>query len=669
MGTAGAADAAGFDNPGAQPEPALKSVPKSAVDSAHESARESAHESARESAPRSASPPALPRAPCRPAARTLRCLLGHGLLACAAAVAVTPAAAAAAGPADERPAHGLIVRLKDAAPHGSAFARLHAGDGERLQQVLRASALPARDAQPAWRATGRDQQLLDFGRVLDGAEAAALAARLRARPEVDWVAPNVREKLLALPTDPLVGQQWWLRAHGGTDAHALADRLRGVPGFLTAWTSGLPGATGRASAVVAVLDTGITAHPDLAGRVLPGYDFVSEVAFSNDGDGRDADPADPGDWVSAADRSDPRYAGCDEQASSWHGTLIAGMLAAGTDNGTGVAAINHDGRVLPVRVAGKCGATVADIVDGMRWAAGLNVPGVPRNPNPARILNISFGGSTPCGREYQTAIDELRAIGVVVVAAAGNEHGAVARPANCNGVVGVTALNRDGFKTHYANFGAVLAASGIATVGGDDDRGGAWAALLADSGLVSVWNDGTQGPGQARYAALFGTSFATPVVAGTLGLMLSVNPALTAGQLVDGLRASARPHVVSPHIGACSNDNPGRCLCSTATCGAGILDAAQALQYASQPDSYVAPPRQAARLDSAELRNAAALGPDRPPNAPAPSPGSGGGGGGASGPGWLLALFGAVLALRRAGACPSATSAAADRARPQRHRG
>lgn len=562
------------------------------------------------------------------------------LALCTALAGSLPAAVAA-----DAPAHGLIVRLKDAAPPGAA-PRRHADDIDRLQQLLRARVLAARDEQPALRAVGRDQQLLDFGRVLGPAEAAALAARLRASPEVDWVAPNVRERLLAMPTDPLAGQQWWLRANGGTDANAIADRLRGAPGFLSAWTSGLPGATGGAGAVVAVLDTGITPHPDLAGRVLPGHDFVSELAFSNDGDGRDADPSDPGDWVSAGDRSDPRYANCDEQASSWHGTVIAGMLAAATNNGTGVAGINHDGRVLPVRVAGKCGATVADIIDGMRWAAGLTVAGVPRNANPARVLNISFGGNAPCGREYQTTIDELRAVGVVVVAAAGNEHGAVARPANCNGVVGVTALNRDGFKAHYANFGAALAASGIATVGGDDNRGGAWAPLLADSGLVSVWNDGTQGPGNAGYAALFGTSFAAPVAAGTLGLMLSVNPALTAAQLVAGLRASARPHVTSPHIGACSIDNPGRCLCTTATCGAGILDAAQALQYASQPDSYVAPPRQAAVLDNAELRSAAALGPDRPPNAPPPAQGSGGGGG-ATQPGWLLALLGAAAALRR----------------------
>ena len=127
-----------------------------------------------------------------------------------------------------------------------------------------------------------------------------------------------------------------------------------------------------------------------------------------------------------------------------------------------------------MRVAGKCGAEVLDIVDGMRWAAGLQVGGVPLNKNPARIINISFGGSAACGQAYQTVVDELQAMGVVVVAAAGNEWASrPSRPASCNGVVGVAGLNRDGFKTNYSNFGGQLAASGIAAVAGDDGDG-AW---------------------------------------------------------------------------------------------------------------------------------------------------------------------------------------------------
>ncbi len=566
-------------------------------------------------------------------------------------------------PAAAEPALGLIVRLKDAQPHTQAPAHTQtarrlaaaaestaqAAAAQQTRRVLREASLRD-DARP--RAVGRDLQWLDFGRELPADEAQALAKQLAAHPAVDWVEPNVREKRLSMPTDPLAGQQWWLRAAGGNNQSAH-DRQRGNPGFLSAWTSGLPGATGRPSAVVAVLDTGITPHPDLDGRLLPGYDFVSEVLFSGDGDGRDDDPSDPGDWVSADDRNDPRYAHCAEQPSSWHGTVIAGMLAAGTNNGIGVAAMSHDGRVLPVRVAGKCGATVVDIIDGMRWAAGLRVNGVPLNPHPARIVNVSFGGNDVCGNAYQSAADELRAAGVVIVAAAGNDHGHVARPANCRGVVGVMPLNRDGFKAHYANFGPALSDSGVATVGGDDSGGGAWGALLGDTGLVSVWNDGRQGPGQAGYAALYGSSFAAPVVSGTLALMLSVNPELSAAQLVDGLRRSARPHVTSPHIGVCSSSNPGRCLCTTSTCGAGIVDAAQALAYAANPQAYVAPARQAEVLDHADLQAAAALGPDRPPNAGGGGGGGGGGssggggGGGAASPLWWAALLLAALALRR----------------------
>jgi serine protease len=247
---------------------------------------------------------------------------------------------------------------------------------------------------------------------------------------------------------------------------------------------------------------------------------------------------------------------------------------------------------------------------------------------------------------YQAAIDELRALGVVVVAAAGNEHTAPTRPAKCPGVVGVVALNRDGFKSNYSNFGAALTASGIATVGGDD-ADGRWAAL-ADTGLVSIGNSGDTTPQRNDYYLYYGTSFSAPLAAGAVSLMLSVNPQLTHAQIVQGLRASARPHVGAnvPGVAACSESNPGRCLCGTTTCGAGILDAVQAALYAANPAGYVAPAWPAVVLDSAELRAAAALGPDRPSNTPPPSGGGGGGGGGTTSLGWLLALLVAALRLR-----------------------
>lgn len=496
------------------------------------------------------------------------------------------------------------------------------------------------------------------------AQQVTMAERQRAEPERK-PQPQPREQLMQFSADPLSGQQWWLAAAGGSNAQVLEARLRGVPGFVGAWrtvaataAAPSPASGGHAGPVVAVLDTGITPHPDLAGQVLPGYDFVSETLFANDGDGRDADASDPGDWVSAADRLDPRLAQCAEQRSSWHGTIIAGLIAAVPDNAQGVAGINGRARILPVRVAGKCGAAVADIVDGLRWAAGLPVAGVPINPYPARIVNISFGGATACSREYQAAIDELRTHHVVVVASAGNGSGAVARPANCQGVLGVAALNRDGFKAHYSNFGAALASFGVATVGGDDAPQGAWRPWLSDGGLVTVWNNGAQQPGAAEYARLSGTSFAAPLVAGTLSLMLSVNPALNAEQLLTGVRLTARTHVTSSLMPICSAANPGRCICNTQSCGAGILDAEQALRYAAYPRSYVAPVQQVAVLDTAELRQALSSGPDWQAPASTQALASGqdtqssasgapsGAGGGAMSWWWVLLLGTTTLLLR-----------------------
>ena len=575
-----------------------------------------------------------------------------------------------------RPAYGLIVKLKDAPTHERAQALAHenaqaapqqnaqafgaaravdgggGGNAARLSRVLGNAGFGPLHARPV----GRSAQRLDFGRVLSADDAARIAAQLRADPDVEWVVANEREQLLqstTRPDDAYWGSQWWLRDPGGSNANALADRLRGVPGFYGAWQR----EPGRASAVVAILDTGVTPHPDLAGHVLPGYDFVSTVEYANDGDGRDADPADPGDWVNAADRRDAPalFDDCELQDSSWHGTQLAGLVAAVTGNATGIAATSWNGRVLPVRVAGKCGAEVADIVDGMRWAAGLAVAKgdggfLPLNPNPARIVSISFGSSAACNAAYQSTIDELAAHGVVVVAAAGNQHAAPMRPANCQGVIGVAALNRDGFKATYSNFGAGLA---IATVGGDPDDEGVWGPALGDDGIVTLDNDGRAAPGSAGYARAFGSSYSAPIVAGAISLMLSANPDLGVEQVVAGLVQTARPHVTSPRIAACSDDNPGRCACTTKTCGAGILDVAEAVRYAqSVGDRTTYAPRHwpTEVIANADVDRAVALGADRPPNGSdeiIAAAGGDGGGGGALGPLWLLGLALSVAAVAR----------------------
>jgi len=562
-----------------------------------------------------------------------------------------------------RPAYGLIVKLKEAPAHEisqSAAGALHAqAEQGRWRRVLEdvgvVGAMRGLGAARL-RATGRAAQLMHFDRPLSGDEASTLAERLLSRPEVEWAVPNEREHRLQVvtPNDPCFGAsnsacpfvttdgQWWLTPVRGSNSLPLNARLRGVPGIQSAWDT----ETGKPAAVVAVLDTGITSHSELsASTLLPGYDMVSEVDYANDGDGRDANPADPGDWVTSAEKSsNPLYKDCDVANSSWHGTIITGILAAATNNNAGIAGISWGGRVLPVRVAGKCGATVSDIIDGMYWAAGLPVAGAPSNPNPARVVNISFGSSAACNAAYQTAINDLRTAGVVVVAAAGNDHAGVIRPASCDGVVGVAALHRDGFKTSYSSFGPQVV---VSTVGGDDSSG-TWG-NLSDGGLLTLDNQGTTSPGAGWYAHVFGTSFAAPAVAGTVSLMLSVNPGLTVDQIIAGLRASARPHVTSNVVGQCSASNPGRCICTTSTCGAGILDAPEAVRYAQNPSAYVPLTLSGANIDGPEIIADAALGPDVPQSTSTTTTASGssGGGGGALDTAWLALLLFALAALAR----------------------
>jgi len=555
------------------------------------------------------------------------------------------AGAAWAGP------HGFIVELKGAPAYTepardatlSARSDPSAAQRERLQRVIAAAGLASQRA-PTVRPQGRAAHVLDFGRALSAAEVDAMLERLRASPEVAWAEPNDREALQqsTTPSDPFfpgTAGQWWLQAAGGSDANAIDARLRGVPNLQRAWAT----TTGSAEVPVAVLDTGLTTHPELQGAWLPGVDMVSDPAMANDGDGRDSDASDPGDWVSESDRATDSLANCEGHDSSWHGTIVSGMLAAHTDNSAGVAAVGWNARLVPVRVAGKCGAEVADIVDGMRWAAGLSVRAssgwLPRNLHPVRVINLSFGGRKPCSRAYQSAIDELRALGVLVVAAAGNAPGMVTRPANCRGVVAVAALNRDGFKAHYSGFGPEVT---LATVGGDD-AGGPTGAWLGDGGVLTLYNAGATAPGEGIYARSYGTSFAAPIVAGTAALMLSVNPGLTVDQLARGLAESARPHVLSPWLAQCSAANSATCLCTAATCGAGILDAEQALFYARDPAAYVRPAQRAEVLDNPELAAASAAGPLAAPDAPAEFESDPGGG--ATSTPWLalLALACALL--------------------------
>lgn len=478
----------------------------------------------------------------------------------AAALLAFPLAAPAQ--VGQEPVRNLLVRLKPVSEAAGSSREAPQAARERLRAVASTAGVGFEDE----RAIGRHHQLLRLPAAQSGAELDATVRRLRLNPEVLDVEPDVRVRRLAVPNDPGFARQWHLQP---LTSFAAAMNMP------AAWDV----TTGSASVVVAVLDVGVRLnHPDLTGRLVAGYDFVSEVEYANDGDGRDADPSDPGDWVSAADKRSPLFSTCDVEDSSWHGTFIAGQIAAATDNGLGVAGIGWQARVLPVRIAGKCGALLSDLLDGMRWAAGLAVAGAPANATPARILNLSFGGDAACSRSYQDVIDEITDAGALLVVAAGNEAGPVGRPADCNGVLAVGAVQEDGRKTTYSNFGARI---GISAPGGTRTRP-----------IYSLDNNGTTAPGVDTYGEKLGTSFSSPQAAGVAALMLAVNPSLTPAQLVVRMQDSARPHVAVAGALRCSTSGTVACNCDTSTCGAGLLDGARAVLAATSslvPRAVTAP--------------------------------------------------------------------------------
>jgi hypothetical protein len=301
--------------------------------------------------------------------------------------------------------------------------------------------------------------------------------------------------------------------------------------------------------VVAVIDTGMTDHADLRANTIAGYDFISDLPTANDGNGRDADPADPGDWVDAENCEN----GSPPHDSSWHGTHVAGTIGAVSNNGLGVAGINWNARILPVRVLGRCGGYLSDLVDAIYWAAGLPVPAVPANPHPAAVINMSLGGPEPCEGALQTAIDQAIAAGTVVIAAAGNElaDAGTSAPGSCAGVITVGATDETGDMALYSNYGPAVEISA--------PGGGLF------TGVLSTSNTGTTVPASDSYASHMGTSMAAPHVSGVVSLMLSRNPHLTPGQVLEILQDTARPF---PEYGLCA---------LFFSCGAGIVDAGAAV--------------------------------------------------------------------------------------------
>ncbi|MDR7298544.1 serine protease [Pelomonas aquatica] len=528
-----------------------------------------------------------------------------------ALVAVLPVAPAwAQADADAR----VIVRFKPQADSVRAKAlslRATRGEAREVAQT-RATALGLRTGQRLQAGISLDERTHVV--VARGTTSEALARRLAADPEVQLVAVDQRRKHLLLPNDPLFGgadvnpestvsgvqartiDQWYLKKPSSTPGQVVSSI--NAP---AAWDT----VTGSTGVVVAVLDTGVRLdHPELAGKFVPGYDMIgygspgsTSTAIANDGGGPDVDPSDPGDWVSQADLDGKQLGtGCDTSDlgnSSWHGTRVSGLIAAVSNNQVGMAGVGWGLKIMPIRVLGKCGGYDSDIMAGMKWAAGVDVPGLPVNAFKAKVLNLSLGGSGSCAGTtgtaalYKDTITQVNAAGATVVIAAGNSEGqAVGLPGNCPGVITVTGLRHVGTKVGFSSIGPEVT---IAAPGGNCINVSAGQPCLYP--MVSTTNAGTTAPtlADASYTgsnASVGTSFSAPIVSGIVGLMASVRPGLTSAEATQILKSTARAFPTSggtAGVPACTAPNTvpqDECYCTTTTCGAGMVDAAKAVDAA-----------------------------------------------------------------------------------------
>lgn len=465
----------------------------------------------------------------------------------------------------------LIVRLREnaVAPPGADPGRRMSMSADRV----RALSVAATTELAGVRVMGDGGHVMRLPREMSLTEAQAVADRLANDPSVLAAEPDRRRFALQAVTDGYFPLQWNLREPmGGINAEA-------------AWSRGALGQ----NVVVAVLDTGIIqTNRDLTlpvSRLVAGYDFVGPdapgvFATANDGDGRDPDPRDPGNWITAEEAGRYPFGNCaTPSASDWHGTVMAGIIAANANNGSqSIVGVAYQAVVQPVRVLGKCGGYVSDIADGIRWAAGLSVSGVPANATPAKVINMSLGSMGPCSGTEQAAITAALGAGVkAIVTAAGNEAaGSVSSvaPANCTGVIAVGATDRSGSRTPYTNLGNGVRVSAP----GGWYPSGCTAAECAN-GILSNFNAGTTIPSSLdAFAYVIGTSEAAAHVSGVIALMLSANPGLGSSQIPTFLAGSARPFP--------------DCTCATSACGAGIVDADGAVRSAlvgsAQPSSVPA---------------------------------------------------------------------------------
>ena len=428
------------------------------------------------------------------------------------------------------------------------------------------------------RSTALDASVVTTSSALTPAQAQQYMNALSANSKVASVVPDMRRYATVDHTsetikinDPKMNRMWSLTGENGVSA-------------LEAW-----GTTRGKGVTVAVLDSGITAHPDLDANVLPGYDFIAESAFSNDGNGRDSDPTDAGNWTV----DNQCFTGSKASPSDWHGTHVAGTIAAIANNNEGIAGVAPEAKIVPVRVLGACGGFDSDITDGIIWAAGGSVRGVPANQNPAQVINMSIGSEGTCTTPYRQAIAQANKRGSIVVVAAGNNSfdASKSSPGNCEDVINVGATDKNGKRSYFSNYGSRV---DVSAPGGDRRYWG--------GGILSTLNAGKTAPGKADYAEYQGTSMAAPHVAGIVALMKAVDPKLTYAQAKKALQSTSQG-----------------IECDQSACGSGIVNAARAVQQVrSDREAAEAAAAEAARKKAEEAARKKAEEDAKRQQAPAP---------------------------------------------------
>lgn len=400
----------------------------------------------------------------------------------------------------------FIVKYKTGTSERGATSAVQS----RLDKL--ASAFPAKAHHTRRMGIGAD--VITTERKLHANEAKAFMRAIASDPDVEYVEPDVPMSASMIPNDPLYGNQWGFTPNEATNKSAYGIHAE------QAWEI----STG-AGVVIAELDTGVTSHVDLDANILPGYDFDQR---SRGGNG-----SNPGITTE----------GC---SVTWHGTHVAGILSAVTNNGSGIAGTAGGAKVVPVRVLNGCGSgLMSNVADGITWASGGKVDGVPTNAFPAKILNLSLGGQGSCSLTYQNAIDDAVSRGASVIVAAGNNNlnSEFYQPSSCRNVIVVSGNNVYGNRSLQANYGPVVDIA------------------APSENIWSTYNYGTSTPvaGDA-YQYLYGTSMATPFVSGVIALVQAVTPTpLTPAEMRALLKQNARKF---------PDGQPDQPL------GAGVLDAA-----------------------------------------------------------------------------------------------